>query len=737
MDLEVKLKKIDQGQQNVISIRRNSFELDDADCTELTDLEEELEQCDVSASRIWRETRKNFELNQDHKNVPTFEQFIAFLEKREAVLLSVIRYCAVETNPFTKKPLNFSTKTKTLLVKQNIENKSCIICCEKNPHPIYLCPKFLELTPDKRFNLVRMHKLCELCLRKNHKKNECNSKYLCTCGLKHSKTICFRQTSERRKPYVSESVNNPTPSWGESEIKNKETELLGENKIPSALCSTVLNSLPRQKKKSVLLATGNIFLQNREGTLIKCTCIFDSASNINILSKKMSEILGIKLEKIQTSVSGLNSTKQNLKGRLNTLISNKNGNFMENVEFLVTEKITGLTPNVTLDISKMKIPKFMELSDPQFFEAKEIHALLNADVFFRIMKDNVYRVNEELLFRETEFGWIASGRLEEAKTNDVLGSCFLLNENSKEDTLKQFVKNRVQEITGLTNPNTWFHCPGKDNPSDFLSRGLSAKSLVCENKWWNGPSFLLSDELPETICECPEPDEKDYLPELKSENSNIVLTLNSNKTFFDYLINRSNRFLTIVRILSYLFRFMSNCRNQEKKKGPLTSEELSEAENYLLKQCQLEEFSAEVISLMSHNEISNKNEMHIKSYFDYKGENISGFSYISENAATSVMTFTINSISSSYKDVVHILPVNKIVADALHTFIKKLIIGLENIGFQVICVVTNNNSINQKAMSQFALPSRSYSIVYPHPVNNERPLFFHGQYCPFIEDYSQ
>ncbi|XP_055928194.1 uncharacterized protein LOC129959400 [Argiope bruennichi] len=97
---------------------------------------------------------------------------------------------------------------------------------------------------------------------------------------------------------------------------------------------------------------------------------------------------------------------------------------------------------------------------------------------------------------------------------------------------KQFVKNRVQDITELTNPNTWFHCPGKDNPSDFLSRGLSAKSLICENKWWNGLSFLLSDELPETICECPEPDEKEYLPELKSENSNIVLTLNSNRTFF-------------------------------------------------------------------------------------------------------------------------------------------------------------------------------------------------------------
>ncbi|CAL1299052.1 unnamed protein product [Larinioides sclopetarius] len=65
---------------------------------------------------------------------------------------------------------------------------------------------------------------------------------------------------------------------------------------------------------------------------------------------------------------------------------------MENIEFLVTEKITGLTPNTTLDVSEIKIPTFLELSDPQFFEAKEIHALLNADIFFKIMKDNVYKM---------------------------------------------------------------------------------------------------------------------------------------------------------------------------------------------------------------------------------------------------------------------------------------------------------------------------------------------------------
>ncbi|GFW05162.1 integrase catalytic domain-containing protein [Trichonephila clavipes] len=83
---------------------------------------------------------------------------------------------------------------------------------------------------------------------------------------------------------------------------------------------------------------------------------------------------------------------------------------------------------------------------------------------------------------------------------------------------KQFVTNRVQEISKLTDPDSWFHCSGQDNPSDFLSRGLSVDTLISNNKWWNGPAFLRTDELPETVSECPELN-VDYFPELKSYDS--------------------------------------------------------------------------------------------------------------------------------------------------------------------------------------------------------------------------
>lgn len=116
-------------------------------------------------------------------------------------------------------------------------------------------------------------------------------------------------------------------------------------------------------------------------------------------------------------------------------------------------------------------------------------------------------------------------------------------------------------------------------------------------------------------------------------------------------------------------------------------------------------------------------EIHLKPYFDYKGGNVVGMASNSAEPASSAHVFMVASLLSPHKDVVHILPAKTITAETLHDTIKKIVIGLEEIGFSVICVVSDNNAINRKAMSYFC-PDRKVSIVYPHPSDSSKPLFY-------------
>lgn len=112
-------------------------------------------------------------------------------------------------------------------------------------------------------------------------------------------------------------------------------------------------------------------------------------------------------------------------------------------------------------------------------------------------------------------------------------------------------------------------------------------------------------------------------------------------------------------------------------------------------------------------------EIRIKPYVDCTGSSaVDG-----NEAATSVFVFMLRSVSSEYKDVVHVMPAKCLKAENLFDIVKRLIVGLEEIGFKVLAVVTDNDTRNKKAMSLFCNPEQ-LSIVYPHPVVHSRPLFF-------------
>ncbi|XP_064648771.1 uncharacterized protein LOC135500981 [Lineus longissimus] len=61
-------------------------------------------------------------------------------------------------------------------------------------------------------------------------------------------------------------------------------------------------------------------------------------------------------------------------------------------------------------------------------------------------------------------------------------------------TWQVFVANRVSEIQQLVRPLNWRYVPGKLNPADLCSRGVTARAVVDSALWWDGPLFLRQKE---------------------------------------------------------------------------------------------------------------------------------------------------------------------------------------------------------------------------------------------------
>ncbi|GFY49886.1 reverse transcriptase domain-containing protein [Trichonephila inaurata madagascariensis] len=143
---------------------------------------------------------------------------------------------------------------------------------------------------------------------------------------------------------------------------------------------------------------------------------------------------------------------------------------------------------------------------------------------------------------------------------------------------KEFVRNRVREIQEKSDPNHWNYCRGKTNPADKLTRGLSIYALVKDEVWWRGPDWLSSSNLQcdtshneINAVELTDELRKNYVPE-----NNSVLTVNENNCndFLNILYGVTNDYSKFIRIISYISRFVHNCRvPQSKRTGPIFADE--------------------------------------------------------------------------------------------------------------------------------------------------------------------
>ena len=149
---------------------------------------------------------------------------------------------------------------------------------------------------------------------------------------------------------------------------------------------------------------------------------------------------------------------------------------------------------------------------------------------------------------------------------------------------KMFVANRVTEIQNLTHKDSWFFCPGSDNPADLITRGLLADKLLNNPLWLKGPPWLsmkLSYNVQNFSVHCQE--------EVEDQNLACFSVTYDNINF-----DKFSSFPRCQRIFGWIVRFLFNCRNSERHKGPLSHDELAFAKDKLFICAQNNHFPQEI-----------------------------------------------------------------------------------------------------------------------------------------------
>lgn len=400
---------------------------------------------DKATKREW----ENYIKNENKNNTfHTTKQFTDFLTERcqflESLEVSTSLSVPVENN---KKAI-----VSKSFAHVSTNQSSCPLC--KQTHYLYRCDKFLEMSPSSRLSEVRKLNLCTNCLRSGHGKTECRSSACRKCFKKHNSLLHFdlhSNHSHSNSPPARSSLSG-TSRTAQSQINSASTntqaqgaqniELQPQNQGTGGVqtqshCSTSTHC-NQLTSATVLLSTAMVQVNDQNGRPVTCRCLLDNGSQSNFISERLFSRLGLKQTNINLPVSGINQSLTRITKSTIAHVSSLNSSFAADLNFLIINSITDVTPQKAISISHLKIPKTLELADPKFYEPSAIDMLLGASIFYEILSIGQIKLGTgQPILHRTKLGWIVSGDIIEPISSRQV-SCFLSKTQELHNKLEDF-----------------------------------------------------------------------------------------------------------------------------------------------------------------------------------------------------------------------------------------------------------------------------------------------------------
>ncbi|XP_051170292.1 uncharacterized protein LOC127287411 [Leptopilina boulardi] len=346
--------------------------------------------CLISA-KLDKESRREWERSVKGINVPSFDSFIEFLREKCQILESL--HLGINNNnnsnnhgkqivtQVSKSQANNDRKIlgRTLVTTQG--NIHCYHCNEN--HFIQSCEDFVKLPHEQKTEVVKKKGLCFNCLRRGHMIGECKSRNCSICNRRH-------HTAMHSDSIVQSSLDSNDKKNDSVQVKNCHIKDSSE----------------------VILSTAVVdVLDSCEGKHV-CRVLLDSGSQPNIITRDLVDRLKLKKSKFNATIEVVNNKEVNSSEWVVATFQSRNSSFSAKLDFLVLPQITGNVPIMPLNKDILKIPKTLNLADPEFDKPSGIDMLIGAELFYDLLHVNRVPLSTPgTSLQSTRLGWIVSGRI--------------------------------------------------------------------------------------------------------------------------------------------------------------------------------------------------------------------------------------------------------------------------------------------------------------------------------------
>ncbi|XP_058827829.1 uncharacterized protein LOC131687754 [Topomyia yanbarensis] len=382
--------------------------------------------------RIPDDTLKAWEDHASTIEKPSYEALIEFLHRRIRVLES-ISVNHVQPPPQYVTSSHVSATRKSTQMKPSpstaVDTPGKCYACEQL-HPLVKCTKFEKMNAIDRLALINANRFCK---RRHH-------------------SLLHAGFGDSAGPPRSDQASSSTGNFTRASTNVSVASAGDESSSPMLSAATSIQpreincSLPLQGTgKNVFMLTAVI---DRYGKEHFARALLDCASQPNLITEKMVQLLRLKRSKSNVIVQGIGEQSQNARESVHVQIRSRKQDFSMNVEFLILQKVTPDLPVHDIPVDYWKLPSNLFLADPQFHKRTPIDMILGIEHFFSFFPTaNRIQLPKSLpMLVDSVFGWLISGsadKVPSAKQNPpcsiVAVSLFTL-----EESVEQFWK--VEEL---------------------------------------------------------------------------------------------------------------------------------------------------------------------------------------------------------------------------------------------------------------------------------------------------